>query len=34
MPALSEYSNVHNTVFNIISEKGFRIWYDRELGRV
>lgn len=30
MPALSEYSNVHNTVFNIITNKGYSLWYDKK----
>lgn len=30
MPALSEYSNVHNTVFNIIINKGYKLWYNKE----
>lgn len=29
MPALSEYSNVHNTVFTIITKKGYKLWYDK-----
>ena len=28
MPALSEYSNVYNTAFNILDKKGFNLWYD------
>jgi hypothetical protein len=31
MPALSEYTNVYNTVFVILQKKGYRFWYDREL---
>ncbi|CAI2766744.1 hypothetical protein [Flavobacterium collinsii] len=30
MPALSEYSNVHNTVINIITNKGYKIWYNKK----
>lgn len=29
MPALSEYSNVHNTVFNILICKGYRLWHEK-----
>ena len=31
MPALSEYANVSNTVFNILEKKGYQIWYDDEV---
>ena len=31
MPALSEYANVSNTVFNILDKKGYQIWYDDEV---
>ncbi|WP_218057934.1 MULTISPECIES: hypothetical protein [unclassified Gilliamella] len=31
MPALSEYSNISNTVFNILNKKGYQIWYDERL---
>ncbi|MBC8951177.1 hypothetical protein [Xenorhabdus sp. TS4] len=31
MPALSEYSNLTNTVFNVLDKKGFNIWYDEEV---
>ncbi|MBD1229592.1 hypothetical protein [Xenorhabdus griffiniae] len=31
MPVLSEYSNVTNTVFNVLDKKGFNIWYDEEV---
>ncbi|GIQ57486.1 hypothetical protein Flavo103_06220 [Flavobacterium collinsii] len=30
MPALSEYSNVHTTVFNIIKNKEYRVWYNEK----
>ena len=30
MPALSEYSNVHNTALLILQQKGFQVWYDRK----
>ena len=30
MPALSEYSSVHNTVFNILTDKGYRLWYEKK----
>jgi hypothetical protein len=30
MPALSEYSNVHNTAFNILVKKGYRIWIEKD----
>ncbi|MDR5835489.1 hypothetical protein [Caballeronia sp. LZ034LL] len=30
MPALSEYSNVHDSVFNILSKKGYKVWIDPE----
>lgn len=30
MPALSYYSNVHNTALVILKEKGYRYWYDSE----
>lgn len=30
MPALSEYSKVHKTVYNIITKKGYNLWYDEE----
>ncbi|WP_202123118.1 hypothetical protein, partial [Escherichia coli] len=31
MPALSEYLNVHNTVFNILVSKGYNIWFNEEM---
>ncbi|ATX14396.1 MULTISPECIES: hypothetical protein [Enterobacteriaceae] len=33
MPALSEYSNVHNTVFNILICKGYRLWHEKKQER-
>jgi hypothetical protein len=34
MPALSYYTNVHNTALVILKGKGFRIWRDRELDAI
>ena len=34
MPALSYYSNVHNTALAILKQKGYRVWYDDENGRM
>ncbi|MBD2794407.1 hypothetical protein ID852_15690 [Xenorhabdus sp. 42] len=31
MPALSEYSSVTNTAFNILDKKGYNIWYNNKL---
>lgn len=31
MPALSESSNMSNTVFNILDKKGYQMWYDKAL---
>lgn len=28
MPALSEFSNVHPVVFEILRKKGYRVWYN------
>lgn len=28
MPALSEYTNVYDTALEILSRKGFQLWYD------
>lgn len=30
MASLTDYSNVHDTVFGILSEKGFQCWYEEE----
>ncbi|MFL9481689.1 hypothetical protein ACI6Q2_02855 [Chitinophagaceae bacterium LWZ2-11] len=30
MPALSEYSNIHDSIFNILSNKGYKVWIDVE----
>lgn len=30
MPALSEYSNVHNTAILILRKKGYQAWYDEQ----
>ncbi|MDN0088686.1 hypothetical protein QVN42_15100 [Yersinia nurmii] len=31
MPALSEYSSVTNTAFNILDKKGYNVWYNNKL---
>ena len=31
MPTLSAYTNVENTALVILRQKGFQIWYDKEL---
>ncbi len=28
MPALSEYTNVYNTALELLSQKGFQLWFD------
>ena len=30
MPALSEYTNVYNTVILILQKKGYQTWYDEQ----
>ncbi len=30
MPSLSEYTNVYNSVLNILKKKGFQSWYDED----
>ena len=30
MPALSYYSNVHNTALNILVDRGYQLWRDPE----
>jgi hypothetical protein len=29
-PALGEYVNVYNSALNVISKKGYQLWYDAD----